>query len=136
MLFRSVSQSRYPGGQLNALDAIKAPINSPSVTGTPTAPTAAFGTATNQLATTAFVANQALSASLPSQAGNAGKFIGTDGTTASWQTVTAGATSFNPAGNISATNVQAAIAELDSDLQALAAAPSFPSFFLMAQGVI
>jgi len=35
--------------------AAKAPLNSPSLTGTPTAPTAAAGTNTTQLATTAFV---------------------------------------------------------------------------------
>jgi hypothetical protein len=40
----------------NSLDiALRATINSPSFTGTPTAPTAAAGTSTNQLATTAFV---------------------------------------------------------------------------------
>ena len=36
-------------------DSTKAPLNSPSLTGTPTAPTAAAGTNTNQIATTAFV---------------------------------------------------------------------------------
>jgi hypothetical protein len=44
--------------------ASKANINSPSLTGTPTAPTAAAGTSTTQLATTAFVA-AALSAVYP-----------------------------------------------------------------------
>jgi hypothetical protein len=38
-------------------DATKAPINSPALTGSPTAPTAAAGTSTVQIATTAFVAN-------------------------------------------------------------------------------
>ena len=36
----------------------KAPLASPALTGTPTAPTASVGTSTNQLATTAFVQNQ------------------------------------------------------------------------------
>lgn len=40
----------------NAL-ALKAPLASPSLTGTPTSPTAAGGTNTTQIATTAFVAN-------------------------------------------------------------------------------
>jgi hypothetical protein len=44
--------------------ASKADINSPNLTGTPTAPTASAGTATTQLATTAFVTS-ALSAAYP-----------------------------------------------------------------------
>lgn len=66
--------------QINA----KAPLASPALTGTPTAPTAAAGTNTTQVATTAFVSATAFSAALPSQAGNAGKFVTTDGTNASW----------------------------------------------------
>ena len=38
---------------------LKAPISSPSFTGTPTAPTAAAGTNTTQIATTAFVTSAA-----------------------------------------------------------------------------
>ena len=59
-------------------------VNSPAFTGVPTAPTAAPGTSTTQLATTAFAAALGMSAALPGQAGNAGKTIQTDGTTASW----------------------------------------------------
>lgn len=43
----------------NDIDAAKADINSPAFTGTPTAPTAAVGTDTTQLATTAFVQKHA-----------------------------------------------------------------------------
>lgn len=50
-------------GLQSALDA-KAPLSSPALTGTPTAPTASFGTNTTQLATTAFV-QAALSALYP-----------------------------------------------------------------------
>lgn len=57
---------------------------SPAFTGTPTAPTAALGTATTQIATTAFVTSTSLTANLPGQTGNAGNVIGTDGSTASW----------------------------------------------------
>jgi hypothetical protein len=46
---------------LNELDAEKAPLASPTFTGTPAAPTAAVDTSTTQLATTAFVTNQAAS---------------------------------------------------------------------------
>lgn len=52
-----------------AADALKAPLASPTLTGTPAAPTAAPGTNTTQLATTAFVAAaQALDAPLASPA--------------------------------------------------------------------
>lgn len=42
---------------LDAVDALKAPLASPTFTGTPAAPTAAVGTNTTQLATTAFAAS-------------------------------------------------------------------------------
>lgn len=61
-----------------------APLASPTFTGAPTAPTATVGTSTTQIATTAFVAATGLSTALPGQSGNAGKFITTDGTNASW----------------------------------------------------
>jgi hypothetical protein len=43
------------GGTVVATLALKAPLASPTLTGTPAAPTAAVGTNTTQLATTAFV---------------------------------------------------------------------------------
>lgn len=50
--------------------ALKAPLASPALTGTPTAPTAAHGTNTTQLATTAFVeAEVAVGVGLPAVAG-------------------------------------------------------------------
>lgn len=61
-----------------------APLASPAFTGTPTAPTAAVGTSTTQIATTAFAAALAFSSALPAQTGNSGKFVTTDGTSASW----------------------------------------------------
>lgn len=64
-----------------------APLASPALTGTPTAPTAAAGTSSTQLATTAFVAATAFSSVLPAQTGNAGKYVTTNGTTASWASV-------------------------------------------------
>lgn len=48
------------------------------------APTMTAGTATTDVATTAFVASAAFSAVLPGQTGNAGKVISTNGTNASW----------------------------------------------------
>lgn len=67
-------------GKVTALNA--------ALTGIPTAPTASPGTSTTQIATTAFAAALAFSSALPAQAGNAGKYITTDGTTASWATIT------------------------------------------------
>lgn len=67
--------------------ALKADIASPALTGVPTAPTASVGTNTAQLATTAYVIT-AIGASgslLPPMAGNAGKYLYTDATSASWQ---------------------------------------------------
>ena len=49
------------------------------------APTMTAGTATTDVATTAFVASAALATALPGQTGNAGKFVTTDGTTATWR---------------------------------------------------
>lgn len=65
-----------------------APLASPTLTGSPTAPTAALGTSTTQIATTAFVANALANfVTLPTQSGQAGKWLKTDGTNASWQTI-------------------------------------------------
>lgn len=64
-----------------------ATLNSPAFTGTPTAPTPASGTNNTTIATTAFVQQVALNNQLPSQTGNAGKYITTDGTNASWAAI-------------------------------------------------
>ena len=61
-----------------------APKNSPNLTGIPTAPTAPTGTNSNQIATMAALQAQAFAAPLPAQAGNAGKFVSTNGLDASW----------------------------------------------------
>lgn len=84
----TLAQSQITG--LSSSLSAKAPIASPTFTGTPSAPTAVAGTNTTQLATTEFVgtAIDAIDA-LPTQTGNGGKFLGTDGSAASWQTVDA-----------------------------------------------
>lgn len=65
-----------------------APLASPALTGTPTAPTAALGTDTTQIATTAYVQNELENfVTLPSQSGNNGRFLTTDGTTATWSEI-------------------------------------------------
>lgn len=76
---------------ITASIALKAPIASPTFTGVPSAPTATAGTNTTQVATTSFV-QTAISGfqALPTQTSNAGKFLTTDGTTASWATVSQG----------------------------------------------
>ncbi len=48
----------YTETEVDAALALKAPLVSPALTGTPTAPTAAAGTNTTQIATTAFVQNE------------------------------------------------------------------------------
>jgi hypothetical protein len=82
--------------ELNLLDGVtvttadinsvvnKANIDSPALTGVPTAPTAPPGTSTNQIATMAALLAQAFNSALPGQAGQAGKFVTTDGVNASW----------------------------------------------------
>ncbi len=75
-------------------------VDGPGFTGIPTAPTAAPGTNTVQIATTAFVTAAAFSAALPGQTGNAGKFITTDGTSASWSYVPV--TGINATGTLTA----------------------------------
>jgi hypothetical protein len=67
----------------------KAGLASPAFTGTPTAPTASTGTNTTQVATTAFVQQTSFNNALPFQTGNAGKYVTTDGTNASWATIPA-----------------------------------------------
>lgn len=92
--------------QLDALTAAKAPIESPTFTGTVTIPSGASIAGFAPLASPTFTGTVTLPATgsgsteavrkdyadglafataLPSQTGNAGKFVTTDGTTASWQ---------------------------------------------------
>ncbi len=70
-----------------AADNLLAPLASPALTGVPTSTTASSGTSTTQIATCAFVAAQAFNVALPAQAGNAGKYVTTDGTNASWGSI-------------------------------------------------
>jgi len=67
-----------------------APLSSPALTGTPTAPTASNATNTTQIATTAFVqtAVSGIVGQLPSQTGNSGRYLTTNGTTAAWDLLT------------------------------------------------
>ena len=73
----------------------KAPLASPALTGTPTAPTATAGANTTQLSTTAFVQaaiGAAAALSLPVVDGNAGKLLTNDGVSASWDDAFTGLT--------------------------------------------
>lgn len=69
--------------------ALKAPLASPALTGTPTTPTPALASNDTTIASTAWVQSLvgSLSVGLPSQSGNSGKYLTTNGTSASWQTV-------------------------------------------------
>ena len=64
--------------------ATYAPLISPALTGTPTAPTQAPTDNSTRLATTAFVQQISFSSTLPNQTGNNGKILTTDGANASW----------------------------------------------------
>jgi hypothetical protein len=65
-----------------------ATLGSPTLVGTPLAPTAALGTDTTQIATTEYVQNELDNfVTLPSQSESDGKFLTTNGTAASWQTI-------------------------------------------------
>ena len=80
------------------VDTSFAKLASPAFTGTPTAPTAASGANNTTIATTAFVQQVALNNQLPLQAGNTGKYLTTDGSNASWGTVTIPAQVYPAAG--------------------------------------
>lgn len=85
----SAVEAGFDSAQVD-IDA-KAGLNSPAFTGTPTAPTAGAGTATTQLATAAFVQQEisrAATVSLPTVAGNAGRFLRSDGSLANWSSIT------------------------------------------------
>ena len=52
---------------------------------------------------------------LPSQTGNGGKYLTTDGSVTAWQALNSATIAFTPAGNISAVTMQNAIVELDNE---------------------
>lgn len=60
----STSENPVQNKAVNAALAAKAPLASPTFTGTPKAPTAAVGTSTEQIATTAFVVSAVTAASV------------------------------------------------------------------------
>jgi len=72
-----------------------------------TVPTQSAGDNSTKAASTAYVIAQAFSTALPSQAGNAGKFVTTDGTNASWATPTSTLETISRTSNtiISSTNI-------------------------------
>lgn len=76
----SVAGNLSAGGNLSVT-------GSATLTGGGTAVTLAAGTNTNDIATCAFVLQTAMNAALPLQTGNAGKFVTTNGVSASWVTV-------------------------------------------------
>lgn len=133
------------GGAQTALGIdLKANINSPALTGTPTAPTPGLGDSSARIATTFFVTNvlNTIGAVTPgdtlplmdgiASAGTPGTFLvsredhvhPTDTSRAPASAATAAGTSFTPGGGVSASNVQAAIQELDTEKAPLAS-PAF-----------
>lgn len=65
-----------------AAEALKAPLASPTFTGTVTLP--ATGAGATEAVRKDYADGLAFATALPAQTGNAGKFVTTDGTTASW----------------------------------------------------
>lgn len=66
-----------------AAEALKAPLASPTFTGTVTLP--ATGSGSTEAVRKDYADGLVFAAVLPAQSGNAGKYISTDGTAASWQ---------------------------------------------------
>jgi hypothetical protein len=80
---------------------LKANIDSPTLTGTPRAPTGAAGSGGTQIATHDYVNSTILNVSLPGQAGNAGALMQTDGTNANWtKTINGGVVKLLSGGDI------------------------------------
>ena len=80
---------------------LKANIDSPTLTGTPKAPTGAAGSGGTQIATQDYVNSTILNVSLPGQAGNAGALMQTDGTNANWtKTINGGVVKLLSGGDI------------------------------------
>jgi hypothetical protein len=148
---RSVSDA-HPTSAITGLDSAlagKAPLASPAFTGNPTAPTPTVGDNDTSIATTAFVKtaldNQASSGMLPSNDqplmnGSASAGVSetgsrsdhvhpTDTSRAPASAATASGTSFTPAGNVAASNVQAAIQELDGEKAPASAATAVGTSF-------
>lgn len=94
----TVTELNYVDGVTSAIQGqidLKAPLASPALTGTPTAPTASVGDSGTQIATLDFVVATSLVSALPGQTSNSGKTITTDGLNASWtDTINATVTGF------------------------------------------
>lgn len=126
------------GDHVHPSDTTKAPLASPAFTGNPTAPTPAPGDNDTSIATTAFVtaavaagggvtlsdANPVMDGvatpGVSTDASRADHVHATDTSRAPTSAGTAAGTSFTPAGAIAATNVQAALTELDTEKAPLA----------------
>lgn len=127
--------TNFAGAQANLGIDLKADIMSPAFTGAPTAPTPGLGDSSARIATTYFVTNvlDTVGATSPgdalpimdgvASAGTPATFLvsrvdhvhPTDTTRAPSAASTATGTSVTPAGGISATDVQAALVELDTE---------------------
>ena len=81
--FDNITNTLLPG----KVDEVSGTAQDLALTGTPTAPTAPVGTNSDQVATMAALIAQAFAATLPNQAGNASKFVSTDGALAFWADV-------------------------------------------------
>lgn len=71
-----------------AQDALKAPLDSPLFSGTPRSVNPTPGTATNQIATCAFVSQAAITATIPTTGADNGKVMTAVAGAPVWQTIT------------------------------------------------
>lgn len=107
--------------EVDNLDTLKAPLASPSLTGTPTAPTAVVGTNTTQLATTEFVqaeiANDTYSKTeLDSGQLDSRYYTETEIDSLLEAQNDASEIAVVPVGNLESTNVQEGLEELQGDI--------------------
>ena len=75
----TINTATILGGTLNNVA-----ITNSTIDGNTTVPTQPAGTNNNTIASTAFAVNLAFASALPAQAGNAGKFVTTNGSSAFW----------------------------------------------------
>lgn len=123
-----------------AADALKANLASPTFTGVVTVPTPSNTTdATNKTYVDALVSATAFSTALPAQTGNSGKFVTTNGTSASWATAaTLAANTFTGTQTLSGSSSTFGAALLDTaeTVNVVASAPSATTNLYVQSGSV
>ena len=107
--------------EVDSLDTLKAPLASPELTGEPTAPTAAVGDETTQLATTAFVGAEIADKAYSKTQLDSGQLDNRYYTETEVDLLLAAQNDASeiavvPTGNLASTNVQSGLEELQGDV--------------------